>query len=324
MKRFIFPISVALLLVVPRISAQTLVHDSLYASLGVSAVRTVITQNGDTTVRQLDRYNRNGYKIAFHYSTPPGKYNVDVHDTFIIRGADYYTCIDYGDRRLYDSSHTIHTAGYSDTIRTSFYKNGKVVIQYVTIPTKEKDKTHHLYFEKRRNETVYTETRKFDNKGRLREKELSDSIFQGKKREEKYKYRYVYTYNTDFRIQSVYKTRGDTSHLSYTTYTSANGSYDSTIRYTDKGNADYSFVIYRDEQGRDTLSVTCNASGVITNRNVSVYTAGYAKTEHADGSGSVFKTHEWFLNDNGLVVKEMETDHKSGVVRTIYYGYSYY
>ena len=34
--------------------------------------------------------------------------------------------------------------------------------------------------------------------------------------------------------------------------------------------------------------------------------------------------HEWFLNDKGLVVKEVETDHKFGDVRILLYEYSYY
>jgi len=313
----------ALLVNIVQMTGQTILHDSLFAALGVASVRTVITQNGDTTLKELQRYNPDGYETALHYSTAPGKYNIDIHDTLIIRSGEYYSLIDHGDRRSYDSSHTIHHVGSADTITTTYFKRGKVVLQYITVSTKESDKTHRIYSDESRCTIIQTETRTFDKQGRLLEKVTSDTLVKGKNRKEQSNYHYFYEYTSLFEIQTVYKSCGDSTCNSYTSYHTLNNSYDSCIMYTDN-KVEWSSAIYRDEKGRETLSVSRDANGVITNRNTSVYSPSYARTEHADGSGFVFKTHEWFLNDKGLVVKEVETDHKFGDVRTLYYQYTYY
>lgn len=323
MNRSILSSISAIFLIAPRIGAQALIHDSLYSVLGVSSVQTIILNNGDTTLRELKRY-RDGFQVAFHYSTPPGKYNVDIHDTLLFRGGGNYSCIDRGDRRTYDSSNTYHTIGYSDTVKTTYYKNGKVVIQKITVPTKEKDRIFNRYFESTYSETRHTETRKFNDAGMLAEKEVSDSLFKGKKKEEKARYVHHFLYTPVFSIQHVYKTCADTMCRSYTAYTSYDHSFDSTIMYADNENVEYYFAIYRDAEGRDSLSVTRDGNGVITNRNRTTHSPGYTITEHADGTGFVFKTHEWYFNDKGLVVKEVETDHKFGDVRTLYYTYTFF
>lgn len=214
--------------------------------------------------------------------------------------------------------------GAEDTVIRTFYENGKPYIRYFTTRTKMKERVHIRYFEKPYIQTIHIEENKFDDQGRITGKLYIDSMIRGNERTEKVKYHYYYKYTSLFTITTVYKVVEGKEQDCYVTFTSPDKSLDSIVMYNDAGDVEYYFAMHRDITGRDSLSITLDGTGAITNRNVYTYSADFKRIEHSDGNGFIFKTHEYFLNEKGLRIKEVETDHKFGEVRTLTYTYSYF
>jgi hypothetical protein len=325
MKRILISLFVLSLILRQQLSAQTADHDSLFALAGVSSVKTIVVLNGDTTFRERKSYDRDGSNTSFHYSSTNQKYHIVINDTFITRNAEYKSCISSGNHRFSDSSHAIISSGISDTTTITYFKKKKVVSRTLIVHSKEQDRIYQLYYRRHKiTGSVQTEIRHYDREGVLSDKMTTDSSVDGNVRLWKASAHTYYSYEADHTLLLSYHDMGDSTEEVYYTFHYLDGSHDSTAVYFVTERPSNFFAIYYDSLGRDTLSVYRNSSEIVTNRNHTVYSKDYIITEHADGTGTVFKTHEWFLNEKGLVTKEIETDHKSGDVRILYYEYSYY
>lgn len=169
-----------------------------------------------------------------------------------------------------------------------------------------------------------TWTYNYDSLGRIATAWEIDSILTNKKGILKSGYGYIASYDQRFEKHKHFRLDGNRATITHCTYRALDNSMDSTRMPAANSNLDYTFTIYHDEKGRDTLSIQRNWFGVITNKNITQYGQNSITRTHADGAVNVNKTVKVEFGENGLITKE-ETFYAATLKTTVViYQYEFY
>ncbi len=280
--------------------------------------------NGEKQLVERQCYNETGQNVSRMYVTHNRKEKVIQHDSFIIHSPDYYSCIAFDRNPVYDSTNSRVVHGTCDTLIKDCYQKGKVVFHDVYISDSLPRKRYMETPGKRYSATIHTWNYEYDDQGKLERLEESDTIASGDRRTLKWGYGYTATYDPQFELRMHYTFTDSSSRLTHATYQMSDNVSHIIVMYDDKEQPESTFRESFNVTGEDSLSTQRDKNEILTNRNVTTYSSNSAKTEHADGTGYIFKTAEKFFDENHLIIKRVDTDHRTNVVDTFIFEYTYF
>lgn len=306
------------------VSAQPEVYNDEIQDAGVQSVSEYHYVNGKRQLERFHMYDDQGRQtltqVRNRYS---GKDYVNT-DTSIFYDDFNYTRIAFDKNDVYDSITWHKSRGYFyDTIVEQTYHRGKIVLRsfYLNDSLPQIASYQDPIMD---NSTGHLCEYKFDDAGRITEQHEETYSVNRNVLTTKMRYGYYATYNAALITQKHYTEVNGQQTPSYLTFRTYNGSMDSCIMLKDDGSIEYTFVMYKDVRGNDSLSVMHDPTGKVINRNYTVYDKNSKKTEYHDESGAIWKTLTVLYNKKGMVVSATETYHKTGEVSVREFEYTYF
>lgn len=270
----------------------------------------------DTAGRNTGRCVINRYNARTDVST----------DTFIVHDTNNYTCIAKEKNEVYDSVQysTVISDNRTHLTRLTWHK-GKIVLKqedvYDSLPVTAVATDHSS---KHQTATWYIYEFQFDSLNRITEQHQKKYIDDGNTRKLTLDYWSTVSYGEKYIVHKLLSTIAGVTTNTNITYATYDHRTDSCVSFNDDGQIDYTFAVYKNVQGRDSLSIERDRNGVITHRNVTQYSGDTITFVHYDETGAIWKTEERVYNDRGLLLEVTDIVRETGEVNKRLYEYSYY
>lgn len=277
---------------------KQLVRSAEFDDLG----RTILTQT-------RNRYNKKDYINT---------------DTSIFYDDFNYTRVALEKNDIYDSIVWHKSRGYFyDTITELTYLQGKIVLSgyYLSDSLPQLASWNNP---QTGNSSGHSYDYDYDSAGRITGERHETYAYEGNIHTTKMKYGYTATFGSALITRKHFSENNGVSRPTYISISNYAGTLDSTIMFKSNGSVEYTFTVYRNSDGTDSLSVMRDSNGNVVNRNYTTYGKSFRKTQYTEADGTIWKTEDVTYNRKGLIVSVVETYHKTGETKTRIYEYTYF
>ncbi len=304
--------------------AQPYTHNETMLAYHVKSVSEYEQVDGKRRLVRYNVYDSAGYHVLQQTVNYNNRKKNVVTDTFVFYNDSHFTRIAKEKNELYDSTvYRVSVGPDYDTTTEVTFKSGEVVNRVVHLESDLPHQTIYTGTSADPDTLIHTYAYKYDDQRRIIARDERSIRQNGESQKLHMAYGFIAIYDSVFIIHKHYQEDNQPYRASCTVYTSYDNKFDSTITYNADGTMNYTCVRFRDDKGRDTLSITTNGDGSLRYQTSIGYDKYDEVREHYDGHG-LFKTVHVSYNENDMVISQKEKEVRTGKVRYVDFVYTYY